>query len=143
MDALDQKILEKVPNTHIRIDGKVPTAVRAQLVRKFQTCSKVRVGLLSMTAAGVGLTLTAASTVLFAELHWTPGVLAQAEDRVHRIGQSHSSVQIFYMICKDESMSVDTIIWNQLGRKIGTIGKVVDGSNVSNHVNMILNLRWF
>lgn len=130
MDILDQKLLEKFPNTHIRIDGKVPTSVRAQLVRKFQTCARVRLGLLSMTAAGVGLTLTAASTVLFAELHWTPGVLTQAEDRAHRIGQAHSSVQILYMICKDSSVSVDNMLWDQLGRKIGTLGQIIDGSKV-------------
>ena len=127
MDKLDQHLHQKHPHSHIRIDGSVATAARGPLVRKFQTCARTRVALLSLTAAGVGLTLTAASTVLFAELHWTPGVLAQAEDRAHRIGQTHNSVQILYMVCKDSKVSLDLAIWNLLAKKIGTLDKVVDG----------------
>ena len=65
----------------IRIDGSVSPAERALKVKNFQSNVTIRLALLSMTAAGVGLTLTAASNIVFAELHWTPGILAQAEDR--------------------------------------------------------------
>ena len=131
MDTLEQAVAKKYKGVgHIRIDGTVPSNERAARVRKFQTNSQVRVAILSMTAAGVGLTLTAASSVLFAELHWTPGVLAQAEDRCHRIGQQNA-VNIMYCVCKDETLSVDMRLWAMLGRKVGTLGKVIDGCHVS------------
>lgn len=110
----------------IRIDGSVPPADRALRVRKFQTNDSIRLAILSMTAAGVGLTLTAASSIIFTELHWVPGVLAQAEDRCHRIGQVNA-VNIMYAICKDEDVSVDRSLWAMLGRKVGNLGRVVDG----------------
>ena len=110
----------------MRIDGSVSPAERALRVKKFQSNQKMQLALLSMTAAGVGLTLTAASTILFAELHWVPGVLAQAEDRCHRIGQVNS-VNVMYCICKDETVSVDMSLWAMLGRKVSTLGRVVDG----------------
>ncbi|KAL3817457.1 hypothetical protein ACHAXA_001464 [Cyclostephanos tholiformis] len=110
----------------MRIDGSVSPAERALRVKKFQTSDKIRLSLLSMTAAGVGLTLTAASNIIFAELHWTPGILAQCEDRCHRIGQA-SSVNVMYCICKDEEVSCDMSLWSMLARKVGNLGKVVDG----------------
>jgi len=110
----------------MRIDGSVPPAERAQCVKKFQSNKTIRVALLSMTAAGVGLTLTAASNIIFAELHWTPGVLAQAEDRCHRIGQANS-VNVMYAICKDEEVSVDMTLWKMIAHKVGNLGRVVDG----------------
>ena len=127
LDSLEKTVCKKMKGVgHIRIDGSVPSAERAARVRKFQTNAKVRVALLSVTAAGVGLTLTAASSVLFSELYWTPGVLAQAEDRAHRIGQVNS-VNVMYCVVKDRDISIDMKLWNILGRKIGTLGRVIDG----------------
>ena len=52
---------------------------RHSLTNRFQTTESVRVALLSITACGVGLTLTAATDVVFAELSFTPGMMAQAQ----------------------------------------------------------------
>jgi len=65
---------------YIRIDGQTNSKDRHTRVQTFQNNSKCRVALLSITAAGIALTLTAAATVYFAELYWTPGSLLQVLD---------------------------------------------------------------
>jgi len=52
----------------IRIDGSVPPKRRFDLVKAFQEDDDVKVAILSLTAAGIGLTLTAATRVVFAEV---------------------------------------------------------------------------
>lgn len=47
-------------------------------------------------------------------------------NRCHRIGQA-SSVNVMYCICKDEEVSVDMNLWSMLARKVGNLGRVVDG----------------
>lgn len=84
----------------MRIDGNTDMAARHTNVHKYQNDPNVLVAVLSLTAAGTGLTLTAGSTVVFAEMHWTPGVMIQAEDRAHRIGQDQT-VNIHYLFARD------------------------------------------
>lgn len=79
MDAIEHTCNRRKGCRYIRIDGKTPSTERSQLVSKFQDDDSVRVAILSIKAAGVGLTLTAASTVVFAEMTWTPGEIIQAE----------------------------------------------------------------
>ena len=87
-----ESLLEKENVGYIKIDGSVASQARKVLVDKFQTQDKVKVAVLSITAASCGITLTAAHLVVFAELFWNPGILCQAEDRAHRIGQTDSVV---------------------------------------------------
>ncbi|KQK15029.1 SWI/SNF-related matrix-associated actin-dependent regulator of chromatin subfamily A-like protein 1 [Brachypodium distachyon] len=122
IDAIHQHLLKKKVNC-IRIDGQTPVAVRQTLVTDFQNKDDIKAAVLSIKAGGVGLTLTAASTVIFAELSWTPGDIIQAEDRAHRIGQV-SSVNIYYLLANE---TVDDIIWDVVQGKLENLGQMLDG----------------
>ncbi|ULT99423.1 hypothetical protein L3Y34_000624 [Caenorhabditis briggsae] len=104
----------------IRIDGKTPSHQRTALCDSFQNDEDVRVAVLSITAAGVGITLTAASVVVFAEIHFNPGYLVQAEDRAHRVGQK-DSVFVQYLIAKK---TADDVMWNMVQQKLDVLGQV-------------------
>eukprot|EP00246_Nothoceros_aenigmaticus_P008033 TRINITY_DN22506_c0_g1_i1.p1 TRINITY_DN22506_c0_g1~~TRINITY_DN22506_c0_g1_i1.p1 ORF type:complete len:428 (-),score=85.82 TRINITY_DN22506_c0_g1_i1:175-1290(-) len=125
MTMLDgiQEFLKKKKVEYIRIDGNTPAASRHGLVEKFQKDGNIKAAVLGIRAAGLGLTLTAASTVIFAEMSWNPGDLVQAEDRAHRIGQE-SAVNVYYLHAND---SIDSMIWDIVQHKLENLGQVLDG----------------
>ena len=106
---------------YIRIDGSTPAEKRQQYVKEFQD-GKAKVAVLSIMAAGTGLTLTAASTVVFGELYWVPGVMIQAEDRVHRLTQT-SPVTIYHLLGKK---TLDQHIYPMLVKKLKTLDALMD-----------------
>ncbi|KAI3686976.1 hypothetical protein L1987_80666 [Smallanthus sonchifolius] len=130
MDSIHQFLLKKKVGC-IRIDGGTPAGSRQSLVNDFQEKDSIKAAVLSIKAGGVGLTLTAASTVIFAELSWTPGDIIQAEDRAHRIGQV-SSVNVYFLLAND---TVDDIIWDVVQSKLENLGQMLDGHENSLEVS--------
>ena len=59
---------------------------RLAIVDKFNQDDSIRVMILTTAVGGLGLTLTGADTVIFAEHDWNPMKDLQAIDRAHRIG---------------------------------------------------------
>ena len=123
LDAASE-LFEQKRVRHIRIDGSTPAKDRQKLVDTFQTDERCRVAVLSIKAAGMGLTMTAASVVVFGELSWTPGEVVQAEDRAHRIGQA-SSVNVQFLCAKN---TVDDVMWGAVQNKLENLGQVLDGN---------------
>ncbi len=73
------------------------TLDRQKPVQAFQTAQGSAAMLVSLKAAGTGITLHAADYVFLLDPWWNPAVEAQAVDRVHRIGQK-STVFVYRMI---------------------------------------------
>ncbi len=86
-DVIDKLVKGLSKYGVVSLVGEDAIAARAEAVEVFQTKTEVRVFVGSLKAAGVGLTLTAASHVIFVERDWTPATVTQGEDRAHRIGQ--------------------------------------------------------
>jgi len=121
MLAAAARALQRAQVPFIQIDGGTAMGARSGLVERFQHDPAIRVALLSIKAAGTGLTLTAASTVLFGELVWTPGEMQQAEDRAHRIGQE-CSVAVQFLMTPDTG---DDFVWRSLENKARARARVM------------------
>ena len=125
LDAIEE-VIKNDNVDYIRIDGKVPVDKRQNLVNKFQTEDECLVAILSITACATGLTLTKASTVVFAELHFTPSIMIQAEDRAHRIGQESGCVNIHYLYGAD---TLDVLLFRKLNEKQNIVSTTLDNKS--------------
>lgn len=119
-DVIDG-IADAIPGS-VRLTGRDPMTARQEAVDRFQNDPECRVFVGSIQAAGVGLTLTAAAHVVFAELDWVPGNMSQAEDRCHRIGQ-HDPVLVQHIVF-DESL--DARMAHALVAKQRVLDKALD-----------------
>jgi len=112
----------------VRITGRDSMAERQSAVDRFQS-GQARLIICSIKAAGVGLTLTAASDVAFIEQCWTYADCCQCEDRAHRIGQK-DSVTCYYLLGVG---TIDRALYNIVQRKKSIASQIMaSDDNVPN-----------
>jgi SWI/SNF-related matrix-associated actin-dependent regulator 1 of chromatin subfamily A len=113
--------------------GGISNDDRDAAVFAFQNDLSVRVIVISITAGGVGLTLTAADSVAFLQLPWSPAEMQQCADRVHRVGQFANSVTINVLTA--EGTIEDDIAEMIMAKAVG-MDAVLDGGHNVNYVDL-------
>lgn len=110
------------------ITGNTPDAERQLIVNNFQTAEVPRVLVGTIGAMGTGLTLTAATTVIFIDEPWNKALYDQAVDRAHRIGQKNN-ITVYNLLTKD---TIDERIHNLIYKKGAMSDAIIDGHIVGN-----------
>jgi SWI/SNF-related matrix-associated actin-dependent regulator 1 of chromatin subfamily A len=126
----------------VRVTGRDNAAYKQAAVDSFQA-GNAQLIICSIKAAGVGLTLTAASNVAFVEFPWTYADCLQCEDRAHRIGQK-DNVTCYYLIGRH---TIDGALYNIIHRKKSIANQIMaadddiptDEMYFDELANMILN----
>jgi len=96
---------------------------RQKAIDSFENDEKTKVLVLNIDAGGVGINLTKASIVIFADMDWFPGIHEQAEDRAHRIGQK-GTVNVYYYVCPK---TIEEDIVRLLNSKKGVVDQILEG----------------
>jgi superfamily II DNA or RNA helicase len=127
IDVMDQAEAHfaKVGLKSVSIRGEQSSKARQAAIDAFASDPSVSVVVASLTAAGVGLNLQAASNVVLAELSWTSAEQTQAIDRVHRIGQE-LPVTAWRIIA---AQTIDAKIAELIDSKAGLAARALDGSD--------------
>ena len=95
---------------------------RAEEIERFQTDPSCQIFVGQIAAAGLGITLTAASTMVFYSLDYSMANFEQAKARIHRVSQKYPC-QYIYLIAKD---TVDRKILRALRNKVNLAKALVD-----------------
>lgn len=128
-----KQLMEEFKDIAVKVDGSVTGTERQTAIDRFQSDRDVQLFVGNIKAAGVGITLTAASNVAFVELPWTSGELDQAEDRCHRIGQK-DTVNVHYLLAEN---TIDEHIAKMIDEKRKVVDGVLDGKQTDSESLLI------
>jgi SWI/SNF-related matrix-associated actin-dependent regulator of chromatin subfamily A-like protein 1 len=116
--------------------GRSSLRDRDRAAEKFQHDPNCQFFIGNIEAAGQGITLTAAGHVVFAEPDWRGTYLEQAEDRAHRIGQTHP-VLVTYLLLQLSEWSTDSWMNSKITGKQAAIDAVLGSPEEENSIRKL------
>ncbi len=128
----------------VMITGDTSETRRIKAIDEFQNDPSVENAFVSIAAAGMAITLTAAHHELFVEQTWSAGKLSQAEARCDRIGQK-SPVEVAYLVAEagitnsDTEIDIDPQMFDLITRKFDLMQNITDGEGGAEQSGSVLD----
>ena len=129
-DAIADKLLG-AGHQVARVHGRMTSKKRRKQMSYFN--GDARFMIVSLEAGGVGIDLSAARIAVFAELSWTPSVLAQAERRVYK-GTENRACAMYYLIAKG---TIEDRIMDLLEEKVRLVYDAMDDDDLLSMIDDI------
>ena len=118
----------------VKHNGPMSTTSKQNSVDEFQNNPKIKIFIGNIQSAGVAITLTEASVVIFNSFSWVTGDNEQAEDRAFRIGQVND-VNVYYHLFEN---TISTRMWETLKNKKEVINQIL-GVKLDNETGLLIN----
>ncbi len=119
----------------VKHNGPMSSIQKQKSVDAFQNNDKIKVFVGNIKSAGVGITLTQGTVVIFNSFDWVPGNNEQAEDRAFRIGQKND-VNVYYQLFDD---TISSRMWTMLNNKKDIIDVIMgDKSFTDDEITAVL-----
>jgi SWI/SNF-related matrix-associated actin-dependent regulator 1 of chromatin subfamily A len=129
-------IAEQFGNECVIHNGKMTMNAKQKSVDSFQDSPNIKVFVGNIMSAGVGITLTEGTVVIFNSFDWVPGNNEQAEDRCYRIGQDNN-VSVYYQLFKG---TVSIPMWYTIMNKIEVINQIIgNGGEDGERLKMLMD----
>lgn len=123
-----QKLLEKKGLGYSVVRGGVKK--RDEEIRKFQENDQYKIFIGQIATASLGITLTAASLMVFYSFDYSMSNFVQAKARIHRISQREKCTYI-YLIAQN---TIDCKVYNSLCKKVGLAKLLIDDYRKENNI---------
>lgn len=136
ISAIHKKIVKQLHDKYkgccVVVDGKTSGRKRDIAIRSFMKNKKIRVFIGNINAAGVGIDLSKANTVVFVELDWVSGNHTQFEDRAVHINKK-IPIHVVYLVARN---TIEEKRCRILQNKQKVISKTLDGTAKTNQLNI-------
>ena len=121
-DVIAQLSAGLVQYSPVILIGGMSPKEREASIDEFQSDPRTQIFIGNLQAAGVGITLSPASShCVFAEMSWVPAEMTQCEDRLHRIG-TRDCVTVHHLVLEG---SLDAMMVKVLLKKQRTLDAVL------------------